>query len=62
LSHQYFYLALKLQCKLIVADSRGIFCFVVNYLKLILGGGARGIVVIVIVVIITIIIVCTKYT
>jgi hypothetical protein len=42
-----------------VAHNRGIFCFVVNYLKLILGG-VRGIVVIAIVVVV--IVVCTKYT
>jgi hypothetical protein len=54
LSEQCFYLALKLQYKFIEAQNIGIFCFVVNYLKLILGGGGRGLAVTTIV--------CTKYT
>jgi len=52
-----------LQYKFIEAENRGIFCFVVNYLKLILCGGGRGLVVVIIVAaVIIMIIVCTKYT
>jgi hypothetical protein len=44
-----------LQYKFIEEDNRGIFSFVVNYLKLILGGGRRGLVVIVFAVVIIIV-------
>jgi hypothetical protein len=49
-----------LQCKFIEADNRGIFCFIVNWLKLIVGGGGGRGLIVVIVVAAVIIIVCTK--